>query len=67
MQPGDLGSGALSPGSADLMPTCEYLAVEEKEASKSAEMFEVIRKYEASRTINLQVLQVMQWVVILTT
>ena len=59
MQPGDSGSGASSPGSPDLMPTCEYLAVEEKEALKSAEMFEVIRKYEASRTINLQVLQLL--------
>lgn len=55
MQAGDLGGAAASTGSSDLMPTTEYLEVEREEVAKCTDMFKIIRTYEASRTINLQV------------
>ncbi len=36
------------------MATAAYLPVEQAEEAKCADMFEVIRKYEVSRSINLQ-------------
>ena len=54
MQPADLAAGAAQPGSSQPMATADYLPIEQAEEVKCAEMFEVIRKYEVSRSINLQ-------------
>ena len=55
VQPADLGAGAAYPGGSEPMSTVDYLPVEHAEEAKCAQMFEVIRKYEASRSMNLQV------------
>jgi len=54
VQPVDLGAAAASPGGSEPMATADYLPVEHGEEAKCAQMFEVIRKYEASRSINFQ-------------
>ena len=54
VQPVDLGAAAARPGGSEPMATADYLPVEHGEEAKCAQMFEVIRKYEASRSINFQ-------------
>ena len=54
VQPVDLGAAAAQPGGSEPMATADYLPVEHAEEAKCAQMFEVIRKYEASRSINFQ-------------
>ena len=54
VQPVDLGAAAAAPGGSEPMATADYLPVEHGEEAKCAQMFGVIRKYEASRSINFQ-------------
>lgn len=53
---GPAGPSASVAGTSELKPTEDYLEVETAEAAKCAEMFDVIRKYEAGHVVSLKVL-----------